>query len=219
LKRQTFLNIFENASLAPNDYGVSVTLPAHASQYGGYDKRSYSYICGRFSLYRRSFLTAGNLNRSVLEIYPNPSKECLSFSEVHSYMSDGGVHDEHRYNGDIYIDKDRTMLSFPAYRDGQVRLTLIQMPQHPIGREKIKMRGALLTFGIPRGYWQPTVSCVFAEGPVTAQSSIRDLCGTIYEGGDEYRRVSAELTHTEEHAVVLTPMLWHRLHNLRPVRT
>lgn len=213
LKRQTLINILENVGLVPGDYDLAISLPAHVSQFGGYDKRAYAHLCGRYFLYRRSFLTAANLNKSVLEIRQSPTQECLSFLEIHSYISDGGIHDEHRYSGDIHIDKDRAMLSLPAFRDGQVRLTLFQMPHHQISRERIKMRGALLTFGIPRGYWQPTISCVFAEGPISESASPRDLCGTVLSGSEEYHRISTELAHTEEHSVILAPLLWRKLQN------
>jgi hypothetical protein len=216
LKRQTFINLFTNTHLNPTDYGLTISLPISTTPYGGYDKRDYHYLCGRFLLYRRSFLTGENITRSVLEIHASETKECLSFDETHSYVSDRGIHDEHHYSGDIYIDRDRAILSLPAFRNGQVRLTLMHVPQRPIGREKVRIRGALLTFGIPRGYWQPTVSCVFAEGPLQDKStSDRDLCAMIRADSDEYHWISAELAHVEEHATIMTPLLWRNLRKSR----
>jgi hypothetical protein len=211
LTRPTFLHVFANTGLRPNDYGLSITLPTEDSPYGGYDNSDFEFICGRFLLYRRSFLTATNINRSVLDIYINAARECLSFQEILFYVSDAGALHEQVYSGDAYIDRDRTTVSFLAFLGGQVRLTLVTMPQRPLGREKLKLRGALLTHGMARGFWQPTVSCVFAEGPQDAKQAVaRELCGTLGPEMDEFKRISAELRHCEENATVITPLMWHR---------
>ncbi len=215
LKRHTLINIFGNAGLNPKDYGLSVTLPCQGSQFGGYLKRDYQLLCGRFFLYRRSFLTGRNITRGVLEIYANDLKECLSFHEFQRYVSDAGIPDEMHYTGDIYMNQERSLLSLPAYSEGQVRLTLLHMPHKPVGKEKLKMRGALLTFGIPQGYWQPTVSCVYIEGPIDGRHPApRDLCGTIPTGTREFAALSAELVHAEERATVMTPLMWRKARDL-----
>ena len=216
LTRPTFIHIFVSTGLNPRDYGLAIGLPARESHYGGYDKNEYEFICGRFFLYRRSFLTAANINKSVLEIYPSSARECLSFNEYLSYISDSGAPHEQVYSGDIHIDHDRATLSFVALLTGQVRLTLVSMPLRALGKELIKLRGALLTHGMAKGFWQPTVSCVFADGPHdTKNRAPRDLCGTIRPDSEEFQRISAELAHAEENSTVITPLMWHRL-TVRP---
>jgi hypothetical protein len=209
LKRQTFLRIFGHAGLDPHAYGLAVALPSRASPFGGYDKRDYAFLCGRYFLYRRSFLTARNINRMVLEIAPSQTKECLSFREIQYYVSDSGVRDEQHYAGDVYIDSNRSMLGFPASHEGQTRLMLVGMPQRVEGKDKLKMRGALLTYGVPRGFWQPAMSCVFIEGPQESrQANPRELSTTLYPDSDQFVRIATELSHAEEHATIQTPLMW-----------
>jgi hypothetical protein len=173
----------------------------------------YDFLSGRFFLYRRSLLTARHITRSILEIGPSETKECLQFHELHHYVSESGVRDEQHYRGDIFLNAERTVLSMPAYFGGQVRLTLLLMPEHASGKDKpLKTRGAALLFGISRGYWQPAVTCVFVEGPLAdRRSKMKDLCKTIYARSDEYGPISAELKHAEEHATIMTPLMWSKL--------
>jgi len=96
LKRNTVLNILANAGLNPRDYGLSITLPSQSSQFGGYHSSDYDHLCGRFFLYRRSFLTARNITCSVLDIRPSENHDCLAFHELHYYVSDTGARDEVR---------------------------------------------------------------------------------------------------------------------------
>ena len=214
LKRSTFISVFANAGFDPKRYGLVAALPAQGSQFGGYQKKDYQFLCGRHFVYRRSFLTALNINRCVLEISINEMKECLSFHEIQHYVSDSGVRDEQHYDGDIYMNRERSILSLPAYFEGQVRLTLIHIPQIPLKKEPLKMRGAVLTFGVPKGFWQPTAGCVYVEGPVTArQANLKDLSATIRPGDERYDVLSAELAHTEEHATIMTPLIWHKARN------
>jgi len=211
LKRSTFINVFANADMDPKRYGLAASLPTKVSQFGGYQKKEYQFLCGRHSIFRRSFLTAQNINSCVLEIDINETKECLSFHEVQHYVSDSGVRDEQHYRGDIYMNRERSILSLPAYFEGQVRLTLIHIPQVPGKKEPLKMRGAVLTFGVPKGFWQPTAGCVFIEGPIAAKhGNLRDLSATIRPGDDRYDELSAELAHTEEYATIITPLIWHK---------
>jgi hypothetical protein len=107
----------------------------------------------------------------------------------------------------VYINQERTILSMPAYFGGQVRLTLVQ-PERLGSKGKIKMRGAVLAFGNPKGFWQPTVSCVFVDGPIEEKTHSRDLCTTIHNGTEEYAGLSAELARVEEHATIITPLMW-----------
>ena len=100
------------------------------------------------------------------------------------------------YGGDVHLNEERSVLSMPAYFGGQVRLTLLLMPEHAGGKGRpLKMRGAALVFGIPRGYWQPTLSGVFVEGPIDdRRSNLKGLCKTILAGTEEYAPLSVELT-------------------------
>ena len=127
LKRSTFISVFANAELDPKRYGLIAALPAQGSEFGGYQKKDYDFLCGRHFIYRRSFLTAKNINRCILEISVNDMKECLSFREAQHYVSDSGVRDEQHYSGDIYMNRERSILSLPAYFEGQVRLTSIHI--------------------------------------------------------------------------------------------
>jgi hypothetical protein len=213
LKRYIFISVCARVGLDPKAYGLSIGIPAEVSSFGGYRKDDYEFLSGRFFLYRRSFLTARHITRSILEIYPSDTKECLEFHELHYYVSESGVRDEQHYDGDVHLNQERSVLSMPAYFGGQVRLTLLLMPEHADGKRRpLKMRGAALVFGIPRGYWQPTVSCVFVEGPIeNKRPNPKDLCSTISAGTEEYARLAAELAHAEEHATIMTPLMWSKL--------
>ena len=212
LKRHTFVSIFTHTALDPKSYGLSIGVPSQISPFGGYQKDDFSFLCGRFFLYRRSFLTARNVTCSILEIRPSESQECLSFNELHYYVAEVGVREEIRYHGDVYMNQERTILSMPAYFQGQVRLTLLQ-PERLSSRGRIKMRGAVLAFGNPKGYWQPTVSCVFVDGPIEdKRANPRDLCKTIVDGSEEHAVLSAELARVEEHGTIITPLMWSKLH-------
>lgn len=210
LKRHTLLNILANAGLNPRSYGLSITLPSQSSLFGGYHTSDYDHLCGRFFLYRRSFLTARNITCSVLDIRPSESHDCLAFHELHYYVSDSGARDEIHYSGNVHMNQERSILSMPAHFEGQVRLTLVQ-PER-LGKSKVKMRGAVLTFGNPKGYWQPTVSCVYVDGPVERKvADPRNLCRTILEGSEEHAALSAEIARVEEHATIMTPLMWAKL--------
>ena len=102
--------------------------------------------------YRRSLLTTQSINRCVLEIRLNDVKECISFHEMQHYVSDAGVRDEQHYYGDIYLNQERSILSLPAYHEGQVRLTLIHIPQVPLKKERLKMRGAFRHSGCQKAF-------------------------------------------------------------------
>jgi hypothetical protein len=197
--------------LDPKNYGLSISVPSEASPFGGYLKSDFQFLCGRFFLYRRSFLTARHITRSIIEFRLSESHECLSFQELHYYTAETGAREEIHYHGDVYMNRERNILSLPAYFHGQVRLTHLQ-PERLGSKGKIKMRGAVLAFGNPKGYWQPTVSCVFVDGPVVGKGvDARDLCKTILEGSEEYPELSAELARVEEHATIITPLMWAKL--------
>ena len=69
--------------LDPKAFGLSIGIPAQISPFGGYRKDDYGFLIGTFFLYRRSFLTARHITRSILEIYSSETKECLEFHELH----------------------------------------------------------------------------------------------------------------------------------------
>jgi hypothetical protein len=211
LKRHTFVSIFTHTALDPKNYGLSIGVPSQVSPFGGYQKDDFRFLCGRFFLYRRTFLTARHVTRSILEIRPSMSQECLSFNELHYYTAEVGVREEIRYHGDVYMNQERTILSMPAYSQGQVRLTLLQPERSSKGR--VKMRGAVLAFGNPKGYWQPTVSCIFVDGPIEdKRANPRDMCKTILAGSEEHSSLSAELARVEEHGTIITPLMWAKIH-------
>ncbi len=211
LKRHTFVSIFTGSGLDPKAYGLSIGVPSQTSPHGGYKTSDYRFLCGRFFLYRRTFLSARHITRSILEIQTSDAKECLAFHELHYYDSESGVREEIHYRGDVYLNQERSILSMPAYFEGQVRLTLLHMPERRGGRERRKMRGALLAFGIPKGYWQPTISSVYVEGPIDdKRANPRELCRTIWAELEEYQALSSELAHTEEHATINVPLMWFK---------
>lgn len=208
-KRHTFVSIFSNTGLKPQDYGLKISVPSQASPFGGYQKSDFLFLCGRYFLYRRTFLTARHITRSILEISPSTSQECLSFDEFHSYMAEVGTREQLRYRGDVYMNKERNILSLPSFDNGRVRLTLLQ-PER-LGSDRIKMRGAVLTYGNPKGYWQPTVSSVFVDGPVRdTRAATKELRTIMQADTSDYASPSAELARVEEHATIMTPLMWAR---------
>lgn len=211
LKRHTFLSIFANTALDPKNYGLSIGVPSRDSPFGGYRAQDFPFLCGRFFLYRRSFLTARHITRSVLDIRASERQECLSFREMHYYTAEVGVREENHYYGDIHMNRERNILSLPAYCEGQVRLTLLQ-PERLGSRGRVKMRGAVLTFGNPKGYWQPTISSIFVDGPIEEKrANAKDLCKTILVGSEEFGPLCEELARVEEHATINTPLMWTKL--------
>ena len=46
LKRCTFISVFANG-FDPERYGLVAALPAQGSQFGGYQKKDYQFVCGR----------------------------------------------------------------------------------------------------------------------------------------------------------------------------
>ncbi len=208
LQRHTFVSIFANSGLEPRNYGLTLALPNRVSQFGGYAKQDFKYLCGRYLLYRRSFLTARDITCGILDIDASKSLECLTFVERNSYTAEVGSSQDLKYSGNIYMNQERNLLSLPAYEEGNVRLMQVQ-PERLGNRRQIKYRGALLTFGNPKGYWQPTVSCVFANGPINESDvPLKDLCRTIHKGSEDFAALSAELERVEEHATNITPLMW-----------
>ena len=215
LQRPTFVKIFANSGLDPKNYDLALVLPSNATPYGGYKKKEFEYLCGHYLMYRRSFLSARDITCGLLEIKLSATQECLSFVESHYYTAEVGLPQELEYTGDVYLNAERNLISLPAYENGHVRLMQL-MHERVDRRGRIKFRGALLTFGNPKGYWQPTVSCIFAEGPITSKKIDRQsLCRTIYSDNKDYAQFSEELAHVEKHATNITPLMWANLNTIK----
>ena len=212
LQRATFVKLFENAQLEPSDYGMNFNLPLHNQAHGGYTQDDYGFIAGRYLTHRRSFLTGANITRSVLDITWNVDGAFLAFHEHLHYIADNGAEQHGSYKGEIFMHKDRVLMSLLTIRDGEVRVTMVHVPEkRPLKHvnNPVKMLGALVTHGYPKHFFQPVVSPVLIEeAPSAATASPVDkLCGTISPDDREFARVAKELQHAEDHAVVMTSLL------------
>jgi hypothetical protein len=211
LTRHTFVTICAGANLNPSDYGFDFTVPALGAAFGGYDKADFAFLIGRFALHRRSFLTGRNVNRSALDISWSERNACLSFVEHVRYESDKGVQQFFEYSGNIYMHRERMLLSLLGIQDGEVRLTLVHAPDRPApGRRRPphKLRGALLTHAYPKGFFQPTFSPVYIEEAATGPKSSPDaICRTLRPGDLDFERIALELDEIEEHSTVVTSLL------------
>jgi hypothetical protein len=213
-KRHTFINIFQRAGLDPSRYGMNITLPSHGERYGGYAEADYPHLAGRFVFHRRSFLTGMNIVRGVLDITWSEQQKCYAFVESLHYVTDSGVPYETTNLGEIHIQKERNLMFLLSCEGGAVRLAMMQIPEKPGAHGAspiVRTRGALLTYGNPRDFYQPIVSAFVLEkrsDKITGDA--KKLCATIRPGTPDYTGASAELRHAEEHAVVMTPMLWSR---------
>lgn len=208
LSRQTFRNLVRNAGLAPGELGVEIPAGGGDPAIGAYASGDYAFMCQRYVLYRRSFLHARNLNRSVLDIWIDGPRGRLCFRETENYVSDLGLPHEQKHTGDVHVDPDRSLLSLLGNHLGRVRLMLLVIPQHVIGREGLRMRGALLTHGRPRGYWQPTVTSLYVEEAPDPRAPTAELCGTIRPDWSEYQRISDEIGSVESYVTIDTALLW-----------
>ena len=206
LQRSKLINILSHAELDPKAYGLNVTVHGSDNRFGNYQKSKFKYLCGRHLIYRRSFLTARDITCGVLDINQSKIQECLSFTERHHYMSEQRQVQKLEYSGDIYMDEGQALLSLPAYENGKVRL--MQLVPERVDKQ-IKMRGALLTFGSPKGIWQPTMSCIYAVGPIKDDKiSDWELCQTISSNSKEYETLSAHLEHVERFTTNITPLMF-----------
>ena len=214
LKRQTLVAICSSAGLDPAHYGLNVKLPSRGSQFGAYTKADFGFIAGRYFLHRRSFLTGNNINRSLLDIRWNDREQCLAFNERLRYRSDGGVDQQNEYGGNVYMHRDRVLMSMLSNDAGELRVIMTHTPNRPAGRSRpsFKLHGVMLTHGFPRGYFQPVVSAVQIEtAPAGGTLSVEKVCRTISSGDPEFDRLSHDLKHAEEHAVIMTPLLQRKL--------
>jgi hypothetical protein len=202
-----------NARLDEARYGTNRVGPAPTARYGGYSKLDYGFLVGRYFIYRRSFLTAENITRSVLDITWNDSKSCLSFVEHHRYIADSGVPQAFDYAGDVYMHPERALLSLFATENGEARLTVLHMPSRRLSQATlghIRAAGVVLCHGFPKRFYQPVVSAVTLEGcdSVRKTQSLTTLCKTIKPDMPEFGPLAADVKIAEEHAVVMTPLIW-----------
>lgn len=214
LKRQTLIAICSGAGLEPAQYGLNVKLPSRGSQFGAYTKADFGFFVGRYLLHRRSFLTASNINRSLLEIRWNEKEQCLAFQERIRYRSDGGVQQQHEYAGNVFVHRDRVLMSMLSNDEGELRIIMTHTPNRPAGRARpaFKLHGVMLTHGFPRGYFQPVISAVQIESvPAAGAQTVDKVCKTISAGDPDFERLTFDLKHAEEHAVIMTPLLQRKL--------
>jgi hypothetical protein len=222
LKRHTLIGLMKVAKLTPETLGIDVLMPTVSDQYGGYEPSEFKDLVGQYFVHRRSFLTAKNFVRGVLEIRIDDEKRCLAFEEYHNYIADSGLRDSFSYTGEIYINAPRTLFSMVAVRDGQVRLLMTQRPEQisrgisgisPQQRGATRMRGALLTHGFARNFWQAAVSAVALESlPPSMWRHARDLCRTIKPDDAEFAAIALEIAYAEEHATTMTPLMFTKVH-------
>lgn len=206
LQRSKLINILSHADFDPTTYGLNVAIQGPDNRFGNYQKSKFDYLCGRYLIYRRSFLTARDITCSVLDIEQSKLQECLSFVERHHYTSESQQVQQFEYAGDIYMDEGQALLSLPAYENGKVRL--MQLIAERVNKQ-VKLRGALLTFGSPKGIWQPTISCVYAVGPTKSdEAHARDLCKTIDNSSKDFEEISAHLEHVERFTTIVTPLMF-----------
>jgi hypothetical protein len=226
LKRHTLIGVLKAAHIDPASIGIDVVLPSSVEQYGSYDPGEYAFLVGFYFLHRRSFQTGLNIVRGVFEIRIDPQKRCLVFEEFHRYVADGGIADESQYTGEIYMNPDRSLFSMLAITGGQTRLMMTQSPVRngagtagSLPRAGVRLRGAVLTHGLGKGVWQPTVSAVSIESlPERQWKQARTFCRTIKPDDPEFEGLDREISHAENYASVMTPLMYNRSGALQPVR-
>lgn len=213
LSRQSFNRIVANAGLEASRLGSKVPTPVATMDFGGYTKAEFGYLAGRYLLYRRSFQTGLDISRAVLDISWNDSQSCLRFVESRRLKTPGGAWQANDFTGDIYIHRERVLMSLLAIDRGDARLTLLHIPaRHVYGTNLglVRTSGAVLTHGYPKRFFQPVISAVTIEAvePSKRSASPNTLCKTIVRGMSEYADAAEELKVAEEHAVVMTPLMW-----------
>ena len=226
LKEQKLLALVKAVKLDPVRLGIDAVEPSFDSQYGGYDPDQFKDLAGSYYVHRRSFLHACNIVRGIVDIRIDEKKRCLAFEEYNNYISDAGFKDETLYKGEIYINETRSLFGLQAVHEGQARLMMLQSIVRAQGaladpnvRGRLRWRGALLTFGRPREAWQPTITAVVLESLPPAQwKSARKQCRTIEPSNPEFATIALEIAHAEEHACIMTPLLWNRRQPAPPAR-
>jgi hypothetical protein len=213
LKRRSFNSIVANAGLDGRRYGAKEQAPAPPDEHGGYTKAEYGYMIGRYLLHRRSFLNGIDITRAVLDITWNESLSCLAFNEMRRYKTPAGVWQSNDISGTIYMHPERVLMGLLAIDKGDARLTLLHIPsRHAYGTNlgTIRTSGVVLTHGYPKRFFQPVVSAVTIEAvdPSRRNLSPNVLGAPITRGSADYNAVAEDLRVAEEHAIVLTPLMW-----------
>ena len=212
LKQRTFNNIVANIGRAPKHFGVAAAGVLPPSEFGGYAKADYAYLAGRYIIYRRAIDNGHEITRAVLEISWNESQSCLSFVETRRFNTDGKWRSSD-FKGNIYMHAERVLMGLLAIDNGDTRLTLLHIPsRHVSGSVSgvLRSSGVVLTHGYPRRFFQPVVSPVTIEAIPPAKKSMtaNAICITMAPGAPDYARVAQDLIVAEEHAVVMTPLMW-----------
>ncbi|WNJ88283.1 transcriptional regulator [Bosea sp. 685] len=177
-------------------------------RYGGYSRSDYAYIVGRYFCHRRSFLTGRNITRSLLDIRWNDAVQALSFVEQVRYVSDAGVEQVVRAEGEIYMHLDRALMTLLAIDEGEVRVTMLNVPERRSTPGSRRLRGVLLTHGYPKSFYQPVVSAVTIElVPAEGEEGAEQRTGTIEPSDPDFARLDRDIRQAEENAVVMTPLL------------
>jgi hypothetical protein len=226
MKRRTLTVILKAANIDPAAIAVDMVMPSAAEQFGNYDPQQFNHLIGTYFLHRRSFQTGNNIVRGVIDISSNAQKRCLCFDEYNDYISDGGMHDDSHYGGDLYMNEERSLYSMFYVSNGYMRLTMTQAPVRsgpgaagtlPPGG--IKLRGGLFTHGRGKGVWQPTFSAVSITSlPERQWKKAREECRTIKPEDPEFEALNRELVYAEDYASVVTPLMYNRPNGLKSGR-
>jgi hypothetical protein len=212
LKQRTFNNIVSNIGLDRNTFESGRPSLPPPAMFGGYNKSEFSYLIGRYILYRRSFQNGIDISKAVLDIDWSESQSCLIFNELRRYKTDGDLWQSNDIKGSIYMHAERVLMGLMAIDNGDVRLTLLHIPSRNVYGTQlgtIRTSGVVLTHGYPKRYFQPVVSAVTLEaaGPSLRKLSANELCGVLTKDDPGYAAAAEELRIAEEHAVVMTPLM------------
>jgi hypothetical protein len=162
--------------------------------------------------------TGLNIVRGIVEISLNEQKRCLRFDEYNDYISDAGMHDDSHYQGDMYMNEERSLYSMSYCHNGYMRLTMTQAPVRSgtgaagtLQRGGIKWRGGLFTHGKGKGVWQPTFSAMVMESlPERQWKKARAECRTMTPDDPEFEQANRELLFAEDYCCVTTPLMFNR---------
>jgi hypothetical protein len=212
LKQRTFNTIVANIGGIPKRFGVVGGGALPPSEFGGYAKADYDYLVGRYILYRRAIDNGHEITRAVLDISWTESLACLSFVETRRFNTDGKWRSSD-FKGNIYMHAERVLMGLLAIDNGDTRLTLLHIPTRHVSGSVfggLRSSGVVLTHGYPKRFFQPVVSPVTIEAiPSTKKSmSANAICITLAPGAPDYARAAEDLRVAEEHAVVMTPLMW-----------
>jgi hypothetical protein len=68
LKQRTFTNILRNIGFDRASFSPGHLLAPPPLKFGGYEKSDFSYLVGRYLLFRRSFQNGIDISRAILDI-------------------------------------------------------------------------------------------------------------------------------------------------------